>query len=164
MHTRRAIILLGATALVGAAWGVATLTAGASAPVTGQESFYLAFLKVGSSSGQIVTTGVFTDAGTDKSINATLDKEVFKKGSFEIDHHLLSISPTVNTTTCALIDHANGPVTLEKGTGIYKNLKGTMEATINVYYVTKRTTTGCDDASTPLGGFTEITASGPITD
>jgi hypothetical protein len=163
MRIRRAVLgAAGVVVLTGALWGAASLSADAAAPKTGQESVYLAFLKVGSSSGQIVADGLFTDAGSDKSLSSTVDKETFAKGSFQVDHHLLAVNPTVNTSSCAIIAHATGPVTLGKGTGIYKNIKGTITATINLYYVTKRSSGGCDATSSPLGGFTEITGSGPI--
>jgi hypothetical protein len=162
MTIRRVVLSGTAVAVLAAtAWGTFTLTAGASSPASGNETFYLAFLKAGSFSGPIVADGAFTDAGTDKQVNANVDKEVFPKGSFEIDHHLLSFTPSVNSTTCGVFGHANGPITMLKGTGIYKNIKGTLGGTINVYYVTKRISTGCDD-TTSQGGFTTITATGPV--
>jgi hypothetical protein len=161
---RITMTVAGVVALGSVAWGIQAVTAGASSPAGGTENFYIA-ITGNNTSGPIVATGAFTDAGIDKQLSGNggnFDRATFPKGSFQIDHHAVTVPFNIDRTSCAVIENGSGAVTLTKGTGIYAGIKGTINATLYLYYVVKRNAKGCNTNVAPLGGFSIVSANGTV--
>jgi hypothetical protein len=135
--------------------------------------------------GTVVVTGAIGDYGTIQGADtngkpskaspspAALIK--LKKGTILIDatsmNKATATSPLVQQTTCSFSTSASAvPWPILGGTGAYKNLKGSLNATINLGGITPTLTTGpnkgkCDFSNKfpPVASFFNALATGTIT-
>lgn len=169
-----AVSTLGFLALPGVATGAAS-TVPASGPIA-------ILATVGSGpSGKILVAGAIGDWGTALTIdksgkpdeNGNYVKVTLKKGSFEIDSTALN-KKTANPrpqvasdTTCSVSASGSAPVTLFNGTGLYKGITGTINATLTFTGVGRRYQSGakkgkCDHGPNPLAVLGSVIGRGAV--
>ena len=164
----RILAAVGSLAAAGAitAVGVSAASAApsASAARSGTEHFQLVTASVTSNKGPVIAYGLFAAAGTDHMGNS-VDKFVFKGGTFKVWHSNGTGAPHLNLSTCALTGTIRGTYRVYGGTGKYKGIKGHGHYAFQLVAITKRRANGSCNASQnalPAAQQEIIQASGPI--
>ena len=166
---KRIVSLVTAVTAVGAA-AVAALwlavPAGAAptvrSAVSGTEHFQVMTTSATATTLPIIAYGVFTAAGVDH-MGSTVDKLVFPKGSFKVNHSKVTAKENFNPKTCLLTVSGTGKVTLFGGTGAYKGISGKPVATLSILAIAASSRGKCS-MTRPLVAFQQlIRAAGKIT-
>jgi hypothetical protein len=133
-------------------------------------------------SGTIVIAGAIGDSGTTLTIdqngktdeNGNFEKITLKKGTFEVNATVLNaasngVRPIFNATTCSAYFSVTDPVTLLKGTGLYKGISGTLTITESFAFVLPTITSGakkgqCDQSNNaqPIAQYGVIIGNGTV--
>ena len=89
-------------------------------------------------SGKILITGAIGDYGTIRTVgtkSSSLQRVILKKGSFIFDEFALQVAsqdhqPAIDPSNCSfrVVSGSTGAVTLSKGTGLYKDVSGTLSS------------------------------------
>src|ERR1017187_2105060 len=124
-----------ASATLGSALFLSTssLVSGATnAPNSGPINFVITPAPNGTA-GKIIITGAIGDYGTIRGLGSNLQRVSLKKGNFTVDASALNVAsqgpqPTINSSNCSfrVVSGNTGAVTLSKGTGLYKDISGTL--------------------------------------
>ena len=107
-----------------------------NAPNSGPVNFVIAPAANGTS-GKILITGAIGDYGTIRTVGTKASSlQRLKKGSFIVDESALQVAsqghqPTIDPSDCSfrVVSGSTGAVTLSEGTGLYKDISGTLSAT-----------------------------------
>jgi hypothetical protein len=170
MHIRpiRVLAALSSLAAVGAitASGLSAASAApaAHAAKSGTEHFQLVTASATSNKGPVIAYGLFGAAGTDHMGN-TVDKFVFKAGTFKVWHSKGTGAPRFNTKTCVLTATIHGTFKVYGGTGTYAKISGHGHYVVTYIAISKRKTNGsCNSNQNALPAAVQqiIQASGPI--
>jgi hypothetical protein len=133
-------------------------------PVSGTENFQLMTTSATATTFPVIAYGVFTAAGVDhEDTSPNVDTLVFPNGSFKINHSQVPVTQKFNTKTCLLQASGQGPVTLFGGTGAYRGISGTLEATLSILAIAARSNGQCSMTATPVAFQQIIKASGKVT-
>jgi hypothetical protein len=164
----RVLATIGSLAAAGAisAFGVSAASAApsASAARSGTEHFQLVTASVTSNKAPVIAYGLFGAAGIDHMGNS-VDKFVFKGGTFKVWHSNGSGAPHLNLSTCVLTGTIRGTYRVYGGTGKYKWIKGHGHYAVSLVAITKRKANGsCNSRENALPAAQQeiIRASGPI--
>jgi hypothetical protein len=159
-------------ALAGAGVGAATPTAARTGgPIAIQATLG------GAATGRIVIAGSIGDWGTARSVdrNGNPDdsgnyvKVRLRKGTFEFDSTALNRKTTdphpqvSSDVTCSVSVRGSAPVTLLKGTGLYRGITGTVHATLSFTGVGGRYQTGAKKGQCRQGGEKPLVMIGAVT-
>jgi len=158
--------LLGAAASAAiAAFGVtaAIPAASASPAASGTEHFSLMTTQPSASKYAIIASGVFTAGGVDVSGSST-DTAKFANGTFKIHHggKFKIVKEQLNPKTCLELFVAKVKFTLGGGTGAYKDLSGSGNATINELAIGSRSKGQCNPNANPVHNEETITATAHV--
>jgi hypothetical protein len=163
MRQRKAILLAPlaiAGVVLSIVWGGAASAAGTTA---GREvHFYEADPSLAGNLGTVIFTGAITDLGTDQQGNPQdgTNRIILSKGSFSVDvndlGNQLASAPVVprDESTCSTDGSATAQVQIVpgSGTGAYKGISGTFNATGSAAAIVPRLSNGtCDTSSLPWG-------------
>jgi hypothetical protein len=130
--------------------------------VSGTEHFQLMTTSATATKIPVIVYGVFTAGGVDHEGN-NVDKLVFPKGSFKVNHSGVAVKEKFNHTTCLLQASGSGKVTLSGGTGAYKGISGKPVATVSILAIAARTSAGkCSMTKAPAVFQEVIKASGKV--
>jgi hypothetical protein len=160
--------------------GSSAMAAGGS-PSPGKIKVFVT--QVNSTKSKFLITGAIGDYGTGVSTNkngkvdanGAFEKITLKQGGFLVDatgfnKALNHASPQINQANCSTVFSGSGPGILEKGTGLYQGIGGTVTITATFAAVAPRITSGakkgqCNFAQNvqPLGSYQSITATGKVT-
>ena len=132
--------------------------------------FYEADTALAGNLGTVVLTGAVTDHGIDHQGVAgggTINRLVLSKGSFEINVGEIGglLNFPVNPTTCSSDGSATAPVPIVdgSGTGAYRSITGTIQATVAVASIVPRLATGeCDTNATQYPGVLIASGAGTV--
>jgi len=170
MNTRltRILAVAGSLAVAGAitASGLSAASAasaGRAAP-SGTEHFQLVSASATASKAPVIAYGLFGAAGIDHMGNS-VDKFVFKGGTFKVFHSPGKGTPHFNTRTCVLSGTIRGTFRVYGGTGTYAKISGHGHYVLSLLAVAKRTASGsCNSNQNALPAASEeiIKASGRI--
>jgi hypothetical protein len=167
-HTK----IIGSGAALGLVCSVAALALGGipsvvnagASTTSGNEHFWVSAFNVNNQNPTtIVTTGLFTDAGTLSGPSA--NKATLSQGGFSINSTGLNPSFKLNPQTCFFTASYKGSISLGHGTGVYAGISGTLSVSGREQGVTMKAQTGkCEEGNTPALGVTGlIRASGNVT-
>jgi hypothetical protein len=133
-------------------------------PVSGTENLQAMTTSATATTIPVIAYGVFTAAGVDHTDTSTnVDTLVFPNGSFEVNHSQVPTTQKLNTKTCLLQVSGQGPVTLFGGTGAYRGISGTLEATLSILAIAARSNGQCSMTAPPVAFQQIIKASGKVT-
>jgi hypothetical protein len=147
MNTRLTRILAVAGSLAAAGAITASgLSAASAAPAgraasSGTEHFQLVTTSATSNKGPVIAYGLFGAAGTDHMGNS-VDKFVFKGGTFKVFHSSGKGTPRFNSRTCVLSGAIRGTFRVYGGTGKYAKISGHGHYVVSLLLITKRTSSG----------------------
>jgi len=160
----KALVAAAASAAI-AAFGVTAASAAASASpaASGTEHFSLMTTQPSASKYTIITSGVFTAGGVDTSGSST-DTAKFANGSFKIHHggKVKIVKEQLNPKTCLELVAIKVKFTLGGGTGAYKGLSGSGNATINDLAIGSRSKGQCNPNANPLHNEETISATAHV--
>jgi hypothetical protein len=170
MNNRVIRILAAACSLAAAGALTATGVAAASAsPSTaaarsGTEHFQLVTASVTSNKAPVIAYGLFGAAGIDHMGN-TVDRFVFRRGSFKVWHSNGTGTPHFNSSTCVMSGTIRGTYRVYGGTGRFAGIKGHGRYSFSLLAIAKRKANGsCNDNQNaqPAALQDVIRASGPV--
>jgi hypothetical protein len=164
----RILAAVGSLAAAGAitAVGVSAASAApsASAARSGTEHIQIITASVTSTKAPVIAYGLFGAAGIDHMGNS-VDKFVFKGGTFKVAHSNGTGAPHLNLSTCVLTGTIRGTYKVYGGTGKYKRISGHGKYAVSLVAITKRKANGsCNSNQNALPAAQQeiIRASGPI--
>ena len=123
-------------------------------------------------SGKILITGAIGDYGTIRTVgtkSSSLQRVILKKGSFIFDEFALQVAsqdhqPAIDPSNCSfrVVSGSTGAVTLSKGTGLYKDVSGTLSATDTFAAIDPMRNGKCIDNGHFVAQSESIIGSGPV--
>ena len=161
--------LLAAAGAVAAAVAIAVtgITAASAGPrtspaVSGTEHFQLVTTSATSSTGHVIAYGVFTAPAVDHMGNS-VDRFVFRNGSFKVKHSPGKGPQHFNAKTCLATVSQHGTYKISGGTGAYKGISGHGAYHYTILAIGARSKGKCSMSKPPVAVEEIITASGPVT-
>jgi hypothetical protein len=163
---KRLLAAAGAVAVAGAI-AVTGVTAASAAQrsipaVSGTEHFQLVTTSATSSTGRVIAYGVFTAPAVDHMGNS-VDKFVFRSGSFKVKHSPGKGPQSFNPKTCLMTISQHGTYKISGGTGAYRGISGHGTYHFTLLLIGARSKGKCSQSKPPVAVEEIITASGPVT-
>jgi|SRR5580692_3967839 hypothetical protein len=133
-----------------------------------------------SAASPILLTGAIGDFGAATPVNKNGKKDpagtyievALRNGTFRVnatalDARLDRAQPALDQATCSGWLVQTGPVGLANGTGRYADIRGTLQMTVTLAFISPRYTSGkdkgqCDGNTQPLSRYTSTTGSGIV--
>jgi hypothetical protein len=154
--------LSAATALTGV--GLVSASASpATAAWSGTEFFHLMTTQRTAARYALIANGKFTAGGADIS-GRTFDLVVLPHGTFKVHHggRVHVVAESFNHKTCLGSFRATTGISIGRGTGRYKRIRGVGTATISSLFIARRTKGRCNPEATPAVNEQTITATAKI--
>jgi hypothetical protein len=144
--------------------GVASATASPRqvSAVAGTEHFQLVTASASSPTGVVIAYGVFTGHAVDHMGNS-IDKFVFKDGSFKVFHSQGSGPVSLNSKTCLLSGSIHGTFRVYGGTGSFNHISGHGKYQATILSIQARSKGHCSQTKLPLAFEQTIRATGRVT-
>lgn len=137
----------------------------ATPAVSGTEHFQMVTASATATKAPVIGYGLFGAAGVDH-MGSSVDKFVFKSGTFKVRHSEGTGSPQFNSRTCAIFGKIRGTYKIFGGTGKYAGISGHGHYVFTLVEIAKRKPNGaCVTSQKALPAAVEeiIQASGPVT-
>jgi hypothetical protein len=175
MRRWRTSACFGALIALAAAGTAVAAQARTNRPAGGQIQIFVTLQSAGPRAA-IVVTGAIGDYGhtldVDKNgkvdLNGNFEKISLQKGGFLLDStafdaHVNSIAPTIDNTTCSGQVQGSGTITIEAGTGLYKGISGSLNATETYAFVAPPYSSGKNKGQCNLSKIGTNAAFGSLT-
>jgi hypothetical protein len=160
--------LFAAAATVAAAGTIAVtgITGASAAPrtspaVSGTEHFQLVTTSATASTGRVIAYGVFTAPAVDHMGNS-VDRFVFRNGSFKVRHSPGKGPQSFNPKTCLMTISQHGTYKITGGTGRYARISGHGNYHFTLLLIAARSKGKCSQSKPPVAFQQIIMASGPV--
>ncbi len=159
----RARITLGSALVASLGAGFLGSTALAAPPPTSGTITVNGIVPLVGKSGPFVITGAINDAGTSPVSSGAQSVVLLSKGTITVNAGNSNPTFNVDPKTCVVSGTSTSPVKIVKGTGAYQGITGTLTTTFTVHGIARKVKGSCTQDAPPLGGYAEISATGPIT-
>lgn len=171
MKKRNAMFLAPVAIVIAALLAVSgALALAAGTPAGGKVHLYEADTSLAGSVGTVVVTGAISDYGMDNqgvADGGAVNEIALSKGSFEINVSAAQakVNFPVDPNKCSFSGTITAPLPIVpgSGTGAYRGITGTLEASVTQAGIQPRQANGeCDNNAAPVGSLMLARASGPV--
>jgi hypothetical protein len=159
----RAGIAVGTTLVATLGAGFFGSTALAAPPPTNGTITVNGIVPLVGKSGPFMLTGAINDAGTSPVSSGATSVVILSKGTITVNSKNANPAFNVDPNTCAVSGTSSSPVQIVKGTGAYQGITGSLTTTFTVHGIARKVKGSCSQNVPPIGGYVEISATGPIT-